>query len=179
MTARVERECSWQDPHVSDVNRGSSLTLETRRGSSRMWKGQSRMLGLHDRALMVSCSPGMTERVFPNSFLLFRTPIIQAYRKVRGKFPVTALSLTRPAVARNFLYAHRLNRTHFFVGARIASVFGASVHRVHPKLLNLGTHPLGVAHQSSLRSPWTTMSFSISPFREAGSLINRPVTFAP
>ncbi len=40
-------------------------------------------------------------------------------------------------------------------------------------------HRLGVAHQSSLRSPWTTMSFSISPFREAGSLINQPVTFAP
>jgi hypothetical protein len=40
-------------------------------------------------------------------------------------------------------------------------------------------HQFGVAHQSSLRSSTTTMSFSISPFREAGSLINQPVTFAP
>src|ERR1700722_6462206 len=40
-------------------------------------------------------------------------------------------------------------------------------------------HPRGVAHQSSLRSRSTTMSFSISPFREAGSLITQPVTFSP
>ena len=43
----------------------------------------------------------------------------------------------------------------------------------------LCVHQLGVAHQSSLRSPSTMMSFPISPFREAGSLINQPVTFAP
>jgi hypothetical protein len=43
----------------------------------------------------------------------------------------------------------------------------------------LRVHQLGVAHQSSLRSSTTRMSFSISPLREAGSLINQPVTFAP
>ena len=43
----------------------------------------------------------------------------------------------------------------------------------------LRVHQLGVAHQSSLRSSTTMMSFSISPRREAGSLINQPVTFAP
>jgi hypothetical protein len=50
---------------------------------------------------------------------------------------------------------------------------------VRPKCSALGAHPLGVAHQSSLRSPLTMMSFSISLFREAGSLITQPVTFAP
>src|SRR5262249_57159732 len=40
----------------------------------------------------------------------------------------------------------------------------------------LCVHQFGVAHQSSLRSSTTMMSFSISPFREAGSLINQPVT---
>jgi hypothetical protein len=40
-------------------------------------------------------------------------------------------------------------------------------------------HQRGVAHQSSLRSFMTMMSFSISLFREAGSLINQSVTFAP
>jgi hypothetical protein len=39
----------------------------------------------------------------------------------------------------------------------------------------LHVHQLGVAHQSSLRSSTTMMSFSISPLRE----INQPVTFAP
>jgi hypothetical protein len=43
----------------------------------------------------------------------------------------------------------------------------------------LHVHQLGVAHQSSLRSSKTMMSFSISPLREAGSRINQPVTFAP
>jgi hypothetical protein len=43
----------------------------------------------------------------------------------------------------------------------------------------LRVHHFGVAHQSSLRSRTTMMSFSISPLREAGSLINQPVTFAP
>jgi len=40
-------------------------------------------------------------------------------------------------------------------------------------------HRFGVAHQSSLRSSMTTMSFSIPLFREAGSLINQPVALAP
>src|SRR5215470_14353899 len=40
----------------------------------------------------------------------------------------------------------------------------------------LCVHQLGVAHQSSLRSLTTMMSFSISLSREAGSLINQPVT---
>jgi hypothetical protein len=44
----------------------------------------------------------------------------------------SALSLTRPAVARDCSYAHSSNRTHFFVGARIASVSGASVHLRSP-----------------------------------------------
>jgi hypothetical protein len=43
----------------------------------------------------------------------------------------------------------------------------------------LRVHLFGVAHQSSLRSSTTMMSFSISPRRKAGSLINQPVTFAP
>jgi hypothetical protein len=49
---------------------------------------------------------------------------------------VTALSLTTPAVASNFFCAHWSNRTHFTVGARIASVPGASVHLRHPNLLS-------------------------------------------
>jgi len=49
--------------------------------------------------------------------------------------PVTALSLTMPAAARVFSYAHSSNRTHPFVGARIASIFVASVHLLHPNLL--------------------------------------------
>src|SRR4029077_10127319 len=36
-------------------------------------------------------------------------------------FPVTALSLTMPAVARVFSYAQHSNGTHLFVGAAIAS----------------------------------------------------------
>jgi hypothetical protein len=39
-----------------------------------------------------------------------------------------ALSLTMPAAARVFSYAHSLNRTHPFFGARIASIGIASVH---------------------------------------------------
>ena len=80
---------------------------------------------------------------------------------------------------KSFFYAHSSDRTHFFGGAGIASVFGASVHLHHPKCSALRIHQLGVAHQSSLRSSMTMMSFPISLFREAGSLINQPVTFAP
>jgi hypothetical protein len=49
---------------------------------------------------------------------------------------ITALSLTRPAVARVFSYAHFSDRTHVLVGARIASVSGGSVHLRHPNLLS-------------------------------------------
>ena len=53
-----------------------------------------------------------------------------------GQFPVelAALSLTMPAVARVFSYAPGSNRTHFFVGAGIASVSGASVHLRSPSV---------------------------------------------
>src|SRR5271154_7027640 len=50
--------------------------------------------------------------------------------------PVCTLSLTMPAVARVFSYSHHLDRTHFLVGARMASVSGAAVHLLHPKLLS-------------------------------------------
>src|ERR1700680_1502486 len=43
-------------------------------------------------------------------------------------------SLTRPADARDFSYAPCSNRTHFFVGARIASVSGVSVHLRSPSV---------------------------------------------
>jgi hypothetical protein len=61
-------------------------------------------------------------------------------------------------------------------GAGIASVLESLFIWLHPKLLSPCVHQFGVAHQSSLRSRTTMMSFSISPFREAGSLINQPVT---
>ena len=48
----------------------------------------------------------------------------------------TALSLTRPAFARAFRTLTNHDRTHFFVGARIASGFGACVHLRHPTLLS-------------------------------------------
>src|SRR5690349_8493345 len=94
-----------------------------------------------------------------------------------GQCPVSRVSLTRSAVARAFSDAHDSNRAHLFVGARTASIFGVAVHLRHPNLLGPLRSSIGVAHQSSLRSSTTTMSFSISPFREAGSLINQPVTF--
>src|ERR1700722_18485711 len=49
-----------------------------------------------------------------------------------GQLPVTTLSLTRPAVAKGFSYVPWPNRTHFFVGAPIASVSGAAVHLRSP-----------------------------------------------
>src|SRR5215468_10829803 len=51
-------------------------------------------------------------------------------------FPVSASSLTRPAVARAFLLFTNHDGTHVFVGARIASGFGACVHLRHPTLLS-------------------------------------------
>jgi len=90
-------------------------------------------------------------------------------RRSSSTLPVTALpSLTMPAVARVFACAFSWNRAHHFGGAQTASIFGAALHLRHPTLLSPCFHQLGVAHQSSLRSPTTTMSFSISPFREAG-----------
>jgi hypothetical protein len=76
--------------------------------------------------------------------------------------PVTALSLTMPAVARVFSYIQHSNRTNFFVGAAIASSSSACVHLPHPTLLSPLRSSLGVSHQSSLRSRATTMSCSIS-----------------
>src|SRR6516225_6669597 len=51
--------------------------------------------------------------------------------------PVTPLSLTRPAVARDFSYAPWLNRTHIFVGARYRLFLKLLFVFVHPKLLSL------------------------------------------
>jgi hypothetical protein len=50
--------------------------------------------------------------------------------------PVTALSLTRPAVARVCSCAHWSDRAHFVVGAGTASVSRAAVHLRHPQLLS-------------------------------------------
>src|ERR1700680_4378996 len=95
-----------------------------------------------------------------------------------GQLLINALSLTTPAVARPFYLACNSFRAHFFAGARTASVSVASLHLCHPNLLSpFPLHQLGVAHQPSLRSRSTMMSYSNSPSpREAGSLINRPVT---
>jgi len=92
---------------------------------------------------------------------------------------INALSLTTPAITRVFSFAYHWVRAHFSVGARTASLSVVSVHLCHPNLLSpFCVHPLSVAHQTSLRSPSTMMSYSNSLlFREAGSLINRPVTF--
>src|SRR5882724_5292008 len=82
--------------------------------------------------------------------------------------PITALSLTRPAVARVFSCAHgRIEHTSS----------SAQELRLFLELLFIGVtlscsalhvHQLGVAHQSSLRSSTTMMSFSISPLQGDG-----------
>src|SRR5216684_4550713 len=66
------------------------------------------------------------------------------------------------------LRSDRARRT----GDRTASVAIASVHLCHPNFAQpVYVHQLGVAHQTSLRSPSTTMSYSNSLFsREGGSL---------
>ena len=67
--------------------------------------------------------------------------IVGATARRAKSFPKTTcavipLSLTRPAVARAFLALTDHDRTHLFVGARIASGFAACVHLRHPKLLS-------------------------------------------
>jgi hypothetical protein len=94
-------------------------------------------------------------------------------------FPVTPLSLTRPAVARVFSYASASNRTHLRVGAGNASISEVSVHLRHPALLGLLRSSIRCCPPVISSITTTTMSFSISLLREAGSLINQPVTFAP
>jgi hypothetical protein len=103
----------------------------------------------------------------------------RAYLGRHVTFPVTALSLTRPAVARVFSCAYSSDRAHFLVGAGTASVSGAAVHLRHPQLLS--------PSRSSTRCCPPVISSIINdhdeffdlPVREAGSLINQPVTFAP
>ena len=50
---------------------------------------------------------------------------------------------------------------------------------VHPQLLSLLRSSTWCCPPVISSITWTTMSFSISLFREAGSLITQPVTFAP
>jgi hypothetical protein len=50
---------------------------------------------------------------------------------------INAVSLTTPAVARVFSVACHWIRAHFFVGARTASLFAASVHLCRPNVLSL------------------------------------------
>jgi hypothetical protein len=45
-----------------------------------------------------------------------------------------AISRTTPVMTRVFPRAHYSVRRHFIVGAQIASLFAASVHRCHPNL---------------------------------------------
>src|ERR1700677_3549850 len=71
--------------------------------------------------------------------------------------PITALSLTTPTVSRDFISYFFCPRAHLPHGTRIASL-------CHPN--SLGPFPLhrfGVAHQTSLRSRSTLMSYAISP----------------
>jgi hypothetical protein len=49
---------------------------------------------------------------------------------------INALSLTTPAIATGFSLADHWVRAQFFVGARSASLFAASVHLRHPNLLS-------------------------------------------
>jgi len=92
---------------------------------------------------------------------------------------IMRLSLTTPAVARVFSYAHYTDE-HTSSLAHKLRLFVEPVFICFTLSCSaLRVHQLGVAHQSSLRSLTTMMSFSISLFREAGSLINQPVTFAP
>src|SRR5271163_1626331 len=76
-----------------------------------------------------------------------------------------ALSLTTPAVARDFISYFFCPRTHPSYRTRIASLWlRSSTCLCRPN--QLGPFPLhrsGVAHQTSLRSPSTMMSYAISP----------------
>jgi hypothetical protein len=96
-----------------------------------------------------------------------------------GQFPVSALSLTRPAVAKDFSYAI----------ARIEHT-SSSAHewRLFLELLFISVHPklLSLLRSSTWCCPPVISSITMDhdeffdlPFREAGSLINQPVTFAP
>jgi hypothetical protein len=89
---------------------------------------------------------------------------------------ISPLSLTRPAVARVFSYTSEHTS---WLAQEMRLFLKCLFICVTLRCSACCVHRFGVAHQSSLRSPTTTMSFSISLFREAGSLINQPVTFAP
>ena len=82
---------------------------------------------------------------------------------VTSHCPISASSLTTPAVARDFSCIYCSNRTHVCVGAQVCLCLWSLLSIcVTLSCSALCVHQLGVAHQSSLRSAMTTMSFSIS-----------------
>src|SRR5271155_3597984 len=77
---------------------------------------------------------------------------------------VTALSLTTPTVSRDFISYFFCPRTHLPHGTRIAFQWLRCSHPCHPNSLGpFSLHRFGVAHQTSLRSRSTMMSYAISP----------------
>src|ERR1700678_2123174 len=77
--------------------------------------------------------------------------------------PVTALSLTTPAVSRDFILIFSVHE-HTFPTARGSRLHGCLVSLVSPPLARaVLLHRFGVAHQTSLRSRSTMMSYAISP----------------
>ena len=100
-------------------------------------------------------------------------------RVLHRPFEPAALSLTRPAVARVFSYV-LCRIEHTSSSAHELRLFLEFLFIcVHPQLLSLLRSSTWCCPPVISSITWTTMSFSISPFREAGSLITQPVTFAP
>jgi hypothetical protein len=99
-----------------------------------------------------------------------------------------AVSLTRSAVVKSvwgsFFYLMELFLSfcaHLGLRAEVSCGRGdvSSLNRVHPtRAQTASLHRFGAAHQPSLRSQRTMMTYANSPSREreAGSLINRTVT---
>jgi len=83
---------------------------------------------------------------------------------LRRPIETTALSLTTPTVSRDFILIVLVStNTPFLWHASRVSV-AALFHLCHPNSLGpFSLHRFGVAHQTSLRSRSTMMSYAISP----------------